>query len=645
MNTHNKKTVINKFIILLLSFCILVFSLVPFSLSWFSSPSDDYAFDGHALIGYFARGNGTSASPYVINQAKHFYNFAWLQYLGLLPDDTYVVLDPALAAPNGKGLDMAGMLAGTKGRSGAIPPIGTTSNPFTGNFDGNGVVIKNLWVSTDPADWYERPASYSSASVGTDVGVFGRIDSTKDVLSDIKNFYLENVEITSTVGTNENKANLGIIAGYANANINNIGVKNAKVSFKSGASSTVNSDYSLIGALSEYTLWEDDVLSDFLGSHNAGGDLVINPTENNEAGSVNEENTPLKIDRSIEGTAFYTYSLSVASAGNKSLSNQNTYKYDGTISFDNQALAGYTTMAKAPLAFTNSDVRNSVDTEFIDLLGNQASAIFPEDVPDFSGVTATKNDDGTYTYTYPTNSVWFKPVDDGNCAIAFSRKNNAGDEVMSIYRYERYTQESANIPTGKKVGDINMDSLQEIVLVLSKGPTGNPSYIYFELDLKKGYEYVIGKTRETSINTLKNNKKINKIGGSAGFIFLKLAGTDITNGDVTADDGIPYRILKDIDFVENTGIKLTEVDTHKSILTLSGTQAGTGAIYFNAQIINSVDYVIYHNASSITMKQVVTSTPQAMEIGNVTATEFDAYFPPRKETPPGAETTTTTTGT
>jgi hypothetical protein len=57
-----------------------------------------------------------------------------------------------------------------------------------------------------------------------------------------------------------------------------------------------------------------------------------------------------------------------------------------------------------------------------------------------------------------------------------------------------------------------------------------------------------------------------------------------------------------------------------------------------------VDYVIYHNASSITMKQVVTSTPQAMEIGNVTATEFDAYFPPRKEAPPGAETTTTTTG-
>lgn len=512
-------------------------------------------------------------------------------------------------------------------------------------------------MSTDPADWYERPAAYSSASVGTDVGVFGRIDSTKDVLSDIKNFYLENVEITSTVGKNENKANLGIIAGYANANINNIGVKNAKVSFKSGASSTVNSDYSLIGALSEYTLWEDDVLSGFLGSHNAGGDLVINPTEEKTAATAKDTNTPVPIPGAIGGTAFYTAELSISDAVGKNhkLGYGETYKYsnpanttDGTISFDSNSFAKYATASgnqppQTALGSANSEISKSVDPKFMDLLGKVPYAIKVDDIPSFTGVSIDQNGN----YTYPTNSIWFKPVASGKCAMAFSRSNNAGDECMSIYRYKRYTQESANIPTGKKVGDIDLSSLQEIVLVLTKGPTGNPSVIYFELSIvvdegaNKGYEYVISKTSNVAIDQFDVDAK----GGTAGFLFLKLAGTDVTNGDVIADDGIPYRILKDIDFVENTGIKLTDVDTHKSVLTLSGTQAGTGAIYFNAQIINSVDYVIYHNASSITMKQVVTSTPQAMEIGNVTATEFDAYFPSREETPPGAETTTTTTGT
>ena len=627
MNTHNKKNITNRSIVLLLSFCLLIFALVPFSLSWFASPSTDHDFEGHAIMGYFERGSGTSTDPYIIKEAKHFYNFAWLQYLGKLGDNTYLMLDDSLKTT---GLDMAGMLAGTEGRSGAIPPIGTTGSPFNGSFDGNGVVIKNLWVSTDPDDWYERPAAYSSSSVGTDVGLFGKIS----IGADIKNFYLENIEVTTTVGSAEKNATLGIVAGYVDGNISNIGVANAKLSFKDAksgeAAKKVSSNYSLVGYTTDNVYWDGLPSGSTDGSGGgSGGGLVINPSadyKNANGSSVSLSSGKTPVPNSINDSAFFVSSLSFETTGVDPKIVLYTGSKNSTtpinIIFDGKTKEyRLTNNNSSQLA----DPKNSTFKDIFDQ-GNGIWAIFPENSkgtkvpPDFDAVTGNG--------TYPSNSIWFKPTVAGKCSVAFSRTNNGSDEQMSIYRYKRYVSDDPQIN-----GLIDKNSLQEMVLTFagkSESP-GNKLIVCFDhiitpSDVLEGYEYVIGVSSEAE-------------GASSGLVYLKLAGVNANEGYESlgnAPDGNPYRILRNIDFVEDTTVELNTMTIHKSILELSGTQSTAGAIYFNAQIINSVDYVIYHNASSITMKQVVTSTPQAMKLDTFSTDDF----PTRKDA-----LTTTDTGT
>jgi hypothetical protein len=65
---------------------------------------------------------------------------------------------------------------------------------------------------------------------------------------------LENIEVTNNV---TEQTNLGIIVGSVDGNISNIGVKNAKLSFKDGKSSQVASEYTLVGHKTENVLWEE----------------------------------------------------------------------------------------------------------------------------------------------------------------------------------------------------------------------------------------------------------------------------------------------------------------------------------------------------------------------------------------------------
>ena len=149
-------------------FILTAIALVPLSLGWFSSGGDEIDFEAHAISGYFESGTGTADDPYIISNAYHFYNLAWLQNLGKFTSETHFELKEGIGS-----IDVAGQLDGTTGKSGAIPPIGSTQTPFIGHFDGNGVVIKNLWVSTDPADWYEQPydvSAYDYAS-NTDIAL------------------------------------------------------------------------------------------------------------------------------------------------------------------------------------------------------------------------------------------------------------------------------------------------------------------------------------------------------------------------------------------------------------------------------------------------------------------------------------------
>lgn len=607
--TERKQSDIKKrALLMLLSFILVIFSMIPLSIAWFGNDSTDHEFEAHMLMGYFKSGTGISTDPYIISQPKHFYNLAWLQNIGKFKDKTpyfQIVPDSADGV-----LDMAQHLKGKENYTGAIPPIGNSTYPFVGVIDGGGTTIKNLWVSTDEADWYEMPEL--DYSVGSDVGLFGKIDPG----SDIKNFYLENIEVTTTV----KNATLGIIAGYVNGNISNIGVVGAKLSFKSGTSVTVASEYSLIGYKGEYVIW-GDLPSDW-GSVGSGGELVVIPDRTTTINGV-EDLSP----NAIPDHAYYVGTLEL-NVANPKPGKGGSFKYIGdTVSFDSftstthQITAQSGAITKIDLSKKNTNEKDGwgdlgIDPEFVNM--TQKYAIFPSK-PTISTTTVKKDTEGSLTY--PSGCIWFKPVGGGNVTLAFTKQNNGKDyEYMSIYRYKR------NPETG--ILDTTV-AVKEIIVVMSKNGLGTGAISYYNLyisdtEAQAGYEYVIGSSSIASTDT------------TAGFVFLKLAGVNISNGTVgaLAPDGNPYRLLKDIDFVASNQVNLTS-DTwkmHKSILTLSGTHShntgGYAAIYYDVGTVTvsgkNVEGVVYKNDTEFDVNQVIQSDPEYKKITDTSVT-FGPY--------------------
>ncbi len=122
------------------------------------------------LRGYFFTGDGTQEHPYEIVSPVHFYNLTRLQNLGIFPQKTYFQVghvfeegqSPKCINDDGQGgtiyteyLDM-----GTLSNSITILPIGSEGTPFVGEFNGQGLPIRNLKVSGYPED----------------IGVFGYVD-------------------------------------------------------------------------------------------------------------------------------------------------------------------------------------------------------------------------------------------------------------------------------------------------------------------------------------------------------------------------------------------------------------------------------------------------------------------------------------
>lgn len=610
MTVYLKKLLL-KGITLLVVLCTLVFALFSFSFAWFYDGEVHHFFEGHAILGYFDSGTGSENDPYIIATPQHFYHLAWLQDIGVFTANTHFKIRDDV-----KVLDMAGDLTGIVGRTGALPPIGTSSQPFIGTFDGNGAVIKNLWISSDPEDWYEKPANHERCEVGTDIGMFGKIGNGANV----SNFFVENIEVTTAyTSTPANDVNLGIVAGYVDGNLSKIGVKNAKLSFKEG-SVPINSEFSLVGHMTGNVNW-GDMPSDGTGD-GAGGELVVIPKPIGNSSSVSGV-VDLSPD-ALPDHAYYVGPLEIDTPKPQP-GNGGSFKYvgdknnanDDIITFSsfgaNQTIYNVTarTSAIQGIDLSNETTEDKdgwgdlgIEPEFVTMMDQSTKyAIFPS-APTINSTTINGLD------AYPTGCIWFKPISKGNVTIAFTKQNNGNDyEYMSIYRYARNA--NGTLDTSKPV--------KEIVLALAKDGIGTGGIAYFDLfitqeEIDAKYEYVIGRSSNASSKT------------TAGFVFLKLAGVNITGGD--APDGSPYRTLEDVDFVSSTtNVDLANLSIHKSILDISGTQSSAGAIYYDAKVLNSVDTVVYRNASSLTIAQSITNNPQAKSV-----TEAEHTFPPREDT-------------
>ena len=287
-------------------FLSLAFAVVAVTFCWFSRGEllnfrDDF---GSAKASYFGGGDGSSEEKaYVISSSTHFYNLAWLQYLGYF--------NAAGGANNGrlqsyfkltKNIDMSELQR--NGTVSALPPIGTEQYPFIGNFDGCGYKIDNVFVSNLMSDLIVRPTTYKTATddnnnevlavygtAGTTtkavniVGLFGvtgdygvsadvkgvvsgsneYTNKFKDSLSlptaattsgadevyygvmKVENLYTDNLSVKSA----SSKTLVGLAAGYASASLSNVGVYRCSITVNAGATglsdSAPLSNYSLLG--------------------------------------------------------------------------------------------------------------------------------------------------------------------------------------------------------------------------------------------------------------------------------------------------------------------------------------------------------------------------------------------------------------
>lgn len=518
---------------------VLILSAATASFAWFMQTvfkNLTNEFSASSIVSYFGGGTGTENDPYIINKPEHLYNLAWLQNMGKFDSTTHFKLVADI--------DMAGGLHGKDETmtSGAIPPIGSSGNPFIGHFNGNGHVISNLWVSTVINDWKEHPEGNTGYS-STHVGMFGYVSEGAIV----ENFILDRVEVKSHIN-----ATIGIICGYADADISNIGVYNGILTVESGV--TCQSDYSLLGEVGPNVNWKDKPAIGE-GTGGSGGDLVISSEQfvgQITGGSV-AAGSSLAVDGALEGTAFYVGALNVSNAtGNK---NPGIYYKTGNGTYETFTPNSTTTQKNIYAAY-----------EYYKKNGRKF--LTANAVPSVTSVTIN----GTATQM-PVNCVWFKPVSAGTAGLAFAKTNNSKDRTMMIYKYRRNQDGTLTELTDERTSFTLPKSLD------------NGSIIYYEATVEAGYEYAIG-VGEGSTD------------GTAGFIALMLAGTDESFGNNPNGS----KTFQNIDYIVRTDVDVS-ADTYTSHRTLlqipSGTTTAQGSIYYTAVGNEGNSTVNYYVPSSM----------------------------------------------
>lgn len=205
-----------KILNLILALFLAVFS-ISYVFAWFADGTKvTLNINGQARA-YFAYGNGlTEDTAFGITDPIHLYNLAWLNNKGAFGTTKYYFkVGSAEGSPTV--IDMSGIV---------MPPIGTVSRPFYGDFDGQGSVITNLDVTTDLEE-ITKPASYNDGDVAYSyaVGMFGETAAG----SNVQNYILQDPEVEAPANGSYATENntlycAGIAVGYARGNVSNISV-------------------------------------------------------------------------------------------------------------------------------------------------------------------------------------------------------------------------------------------------------------------------------------------------------------------------------------------------------------------------------------------------------------------------------------
>lgn len=233
----------------------LLLVLTSASFAWFVdmlAPDPAEQFYAKSISSYFAGGDGMSAATaFQITLPVHLYNLAWLQYLGYFnatDENTGNILHQYYFRLEND-IDMDGLV---------LPPIGTTENPFVGNFNGNGkritgAIVSNYISATEqdggivqaPSDVKEIENTIVIGDVsgsGSIVGFFGVIgnwdnsikglavedaaqtDVTQKVNA-VYNLFLKDITVRSDTA----QTLMGLLAGYVGGSVGNVGIGSSRL--------------------------------------------------------------------------------------------------------------------------------------------------------------------------------------------------------------------------------------------------------------------------------------------------------------------------------------------------------------------------------------------------------------------------------
>ena len=365
-----------------------------------------------------------------------------------------------------------------------MPPIGIDKYPFIGSFDGNGKVISNLIVSNNKQELQIR-FNVEDLNLGSSIGFFGNIDSITVPYSlatagEAYSFYLENVNISS----NEDNSVVGIVAGYNNGSLYNVGVSNN--SFKMAEGKTVESEYTLVGKVGTNVEWYFSPNIPDPGTESSK--ILVDPTGAKPFTSLEHARTTptpiiadyLAVPDSMEYHAYYTSRLSVATAGfDKGVYIVDNYS-EGT---NDNGVPTITPISKGTTV-TDINAKDELNDFWVTYKANSQTGklnyIIPYTAPSFAATVNVPYNNIEGYLDIPYNGIWFKPRSSGSSSMAFSMTSQSSPSMMSVYEFER--DENNNII---------QSSWKETMFVFSETVYKHSEIAWFNFEVEQGKEYVV----------------------------------------------------------------------------------------------------------------------------------------------------------
>lgn len=632
-----------KLIFALMGVFAIIGITISISYAWFTSGNqfDSPEVSGYSKAAYFAGGDGSKDNPYIIANKRHLYNLAWLQYLGKFnqevgsDDENTAYVDESQYMKTyyfelNNDIDCGDMY---------MPPIGTTKYPFIGNFNGNGKVISNFKTTNIYNDITMKPSSVVELEDCSIVGLFGVVgpydgmtnstgvtplvkatytDANSKVttheINAIYDFYINDADIYS-----HGETLVGIIAGYANGFMKNIGVHYADISLASGSTALGSyssiSGYSLVGEYNEDEYaWSDKPSAGGVGYGTSTDLKALYETLGNEEGSsINKlhafpfrpsNQTILEPSASKLDVILSAGTKQVAASNYQMSSANNIGYYVGSdIKMYNKSSVDYSNFyipnhSSDSTLLTGDDAPGQNVIDYLNQKGTYLMRLTGSsqfDTNNEGGLTVIENGQvGSYVgkVLLPIRCVWVAPIKAGKLEFVFMNVENSEKMGVRIMKLTRSTP--GNYGTYFS-GSTNVYECNGLML------PGKAYYITIDVtdeDIEAGYEFAI----------------TNGDGGSGYKPYI--AYIDIGAEGGTAEQ-TPVDLLSGIDFVKISNVTSSGfedmLDTNYSKSNLlfainlgdSSTSAVVGVAYYyrRKDITGDEDYtdvVLYFDESSST---------------------------------------------